>query len=412
MAPPCPAVGPVAVRNQCAWWIVSRCGDRGGQTACCPAGGYLRCHSGSGPRAGPGHALTAGQQFPRAPMSTGQFADASTGSSASAFQGTARVARSPARAPWRRGYAQSGFVRAVAGRQADPLHAGVRGCGRTGRPRAGADTSGASRRVNSDADALDGASRRSCCTELWLRFAHGRRRRSGSSVGKLDPARTTSTATASPRTTPRSSWTTALLFNDRDADSRRRTRWRARCDSRSASRRYAFGVHAPDELGGGSVRAPVPRSPRSAAATSCRCPGAGSGGCGPAAWRTTAPARRGEAALSIDQSHHADRRRIRALRLESQRGRDADLERLRRAGMRCSRRGWWQRATGPPGGRLHHQRRAGRFREADGSGHWSFAVHKLLWVTADVQWLIPGPEPGAGGTEPTRPRSPADAGCP
>lgn len=58
--------------------------------------------------------------------------------------------------------------------------------------------------------------------------------------------------------------------------------------------------------------------------------------------------------------------------------------------------GWWQRAKDRLGVGYTYQR------EAAGSeklveAYWSFAVYKLLWVTADVQWLIAGSNEEQGG---------------
>jgi hypothetical protein len=244
-------------------------------------------------------------------------------------------------------------------------------------------------RVNSDADDVEGSDAKLLLQECWLRFAmaNGNVRLS---VGKLDPAHYFDrNAYADDDTTQ---FKNEALLND--------PMLKPPPNALGATLRftvhqwrYAFGVHAPDELGGD-----LSGRPYLIAEVGRRnvlpAPGRWQW------WVRTGSVEEDRArptwgsGVSIDQSITPAVGVF--VRCGLSRSEGETLTSSACAGGMQFTPGWWQRAKDRLGVGYTYQREAAgseRLMEA----YWSFAVAKLLWVTADLEWLVSGPNQEQGG---------------
>jgi hypothetical protein len=245
-------------------------------------------------------------------------------------------------------------------------------------------------RVNSDADDLDGSEAKLLLQECWLRLAmaNGNIRLS---VGKLDPAHYFDRNSYADDDTTQ--FKNDALLND--------PLLKPPPNSLGATLRftvhqwrYAFGVHAPDELSGD-----LSGRPYLIAEVGRRnvlpVPGrwqwwVRTGSVEEDRERTT-----WGSGVSIDQSITSVVGVF--VRCGLSRSEGDTLTSSACAGGAQFTPGWWQRARDRFGLGYTYQR------EAAGSeklmeAYWSFAVARLLWLTADVEWLISGPNQEQGGT--------------
>jgi hypothetical protein len=244
-------------------------------------------------------------------------------------------------------------------------------------------------RVNSDADDVEGSEAKLLLQECWLRFAmaNGNIRLS---VGKLDPAHYFDRNSFADDDTTQ--FKNEALLND--------PMLKPPPNSLGATLRftvhqwrYAFGVHAPDELNGD-----LSGRPYLVAEVGRRnvlpLPGrwqwwVRTGSVEDDRQRTT-----WGSGISIEQSITSSFGLFARCGLSRSEG--ETLTSSACAGGAQFTPGWWQRAKDRLGVGYTYQR------EAAGSeklveAYWAFAVVKLLWVTADVEWLISGPNQEQGG---------------
>jgi hypothetical protein len=304
----------------------------------------------------------------------------------SAFQGTTsgEVASESTDA---RGYGAGSFELSLAVRPNPYVRVFVDAEGLAGR--GPEQTIGSLSRVNSDADALEGSRSKILLHEFWLRFAlAGNRIRL--SVGKLDPAHYFDRNSYAEDDTTQ--FADDALLNDPMLKPPPNALG-ATLRFTVGQWRYAFGAHAPDELGGD-----LSGHPYLIAEVGRRnvlpVPGRWQW------WVRTGSVEEDRAratwgtGVSIDQSITPVVGVF--VRCGLSRSEGETLTSSACAGGMQLTPGWFQRAKDRLGVGYTYQR------EATGSeklveAYWSFAVYKLLWVTADVQWLISGPNQEQGG---------------
>jgi hypothetical protein len=305
----------------------------------------------------------------------------------SAFQGltSGEVAGESADA---RGYGAGSFELSLAVRPTPYMRVFVDAEGLAGR---GPEQAlGSLSRVNSDADDVEGSQSKLVLQEFWLRFAmaNGNIRLS---VGKLDPAHYFDRNSFAEDDTTQ--FMDEALLNDPMLEPPPNALG-ATLRFTAGQWRYAFGVHAPDELGGD-----LSGRPYLIAEVGRRnilpVPGrwqwwVRTGSVEEDHGRTT-----WGSGVSIDQSITPTVGMF--VRCGLSRSEGETLTSSACAGGMQFTPGWWQRAKDRLGVGYTYQR------EAAGSeklmeAYWSFAVHRLLWVTANVQWLISGPNQEQGGS--------------
>ena len=243
--------------------------------------------------------------------------------------------------------------------------------------------------VNSDADLLEDSQSNILLQEFWLRFAmaDGKIRLS---VGKLDPAHYFDRNSYAEDDTTQ--FMNAALLNDPMLKPPPNALG-ATLRFTVGEWRYAFGVHAPDELGGD-----LSGRPYLIAEVGRRnilpVPGRWQW------WVRTGSVEEDRArttwgsGVSIDQSITPTVGVF--VRCGLSRSEGETLTSTACAGGMQFTPGWWQRAKDRLGVGYTYQREpAGSEKLME--AYWSFAVYKLLWVTADVQWLLSGPNQEQGG---------------
>jgi hypothetical protein len=251
-------------------------------------------------------------------------------------------------------------------------------------------TLGSLSEVNSDADVLEGSPPKILLREFWLRFAmaDGKIRLS---VGKLDPAHYFDRNSYAEDDTTQ--FMDAALLNDPMLKPPPNALG-ATLRFTVGQWRYAFGAHAPDNVGGD-----LSGRPYLIAEVGRRnvlpLPGrwqwwVRTGSVEDDRTRTT-----WGTGVSIDQSITPAVGVFARCGLSRSEG--ETLTSSACAGGMQFTPGWWQRAQDRLGVGYTYQR------ESAGSeklmeAYWSFAIYKLLWLTADLQWLISGPNQELGGT--------------
>jgi hypothetical protein len=287
-----------------------------------------------------------------------------------------------------RGYGAGSFELALAVRPTPDMRVFVDAEGLAGR--GPEQTLGSLSEVNSDADILEGSQSKILLHEFWLRFAmaDGKIRLS---VGKLDPAHYFDRNSYAEDDTTQ--FMDAALLNDPMLKPPPNALG-ATLRFTAGQWRYAFGAHAPDNVGGD-----LSGRPYLIAEVGRRnvlpLPGrwqwwVRTGSVEDDRTRTT-----WGTGVSIDQSITPAVGVF--ARCGLSRSEDETLTSSACAGGMQFTPGWWQRAKDRLGVGYTYQR------ESAGSeklmeAYWSFAVHKLLWLTADLQWLISGPNQERGGT--------------
>jgi hypothetical protein len=244
-------------------------------------------------------------------------------------------------------------------------------------------------RVNSDADQLAGAESKILLNEFWLRFAmaNGKIRLS---VGKLDPAHYFDRNSYAEDDTTQ--FMDDALLNDPMLKPPPNALG-ATLRFTVGQWRYAFGAHAPDELNGDLSGRPylvAEVGRRNVLPTPGRWQW----------WVRTSSMEDDRAratwgtGVSIDQSITQTVGIFVRCGLSRREG--ETLTSSACAGGMQFTPDWWQRPKDRLGVGYTYQR------DAAGSeklveAYWSVAVYKLLWLTADVQWLISGPNQEQGG---------------
>jgi hypothetical protein len=244
--------------------------------------------------------------------------------------------------------------------------------------------------VNSDADILEGGQSKILLHEFWLRFALA----SGNirlSVGKLDPAHYFDRNSYAEDDTTQ--FMDAALLNDPMLKPPPNAMG-ATMRFTVGQWRYAFGVHAPAELSGDLSGRPYLIA-EAGRRNVLPAPGRWQW------WVRTGSVEEDRArttwgsGVSIDQSITSAVGVF--VRCGLSRSEGETLTSSACAGGMQFTPGWWQRAKDRLGVGYTYQREpAGSEKLVE--AYWSFAVYKLLWLTADLQWLISGPNQELGGT--------------
>jgi hypothetical protein len=245
-------------------------------------------------------------------------------------------------------------------------------------------------RVNSNADSLDGSETKLLLQECWLRFAMA----SGNvrlTVGKLDPAHYFDRNSYADDDTTQ--FKNAALLNDPMLKPPPNALG-ATLRFTVGQWRYAFGAHAPDGLGGDLSGRPYLIA-EVGRRNVLRVPGrwqwwVRSGSLEDDRQRTT-----WGSGVSIDQSITPVVGMFVRCGLSRSEG-ESLTSNACASGMQFTP-GWWQRPKDRLGlGYTYQRESAGSEKLVE--AYWSFAVYRLLWVTADVEWLISGPNQESGGT--------------
>jgi hypothetical protein len=287
-----------------------------------------------------------------------------------------------------RGYGAGSFELALAVRPTPDMRVFVDAEALAGR--GPEQTLGSLSEVNSDADILEGSQSKILLHEFWLRFAmaDGKIRLS---VGKLDPAHYFDRNSYAEDDTTQ--FMDAALLNDPMLKPPPNALG-ATLRFTAGQWRYAFGAHAPDELDGD-----LSGRPYLIAEVGRRniLPAPGrwqwwvrTGSVDDDRTRTT-----WGTGVSIDQSISPTVGVFARCGLSRSEG-ETLISSACAGGMQFTP-GWWKRAKDRLGVGYTYQREpAGSEKLME--AYWSVALYKLLWLTADLQWLISGPNQELGGS--------------